>query len=113
MNAMAEMKLAGTVVQGMLIKFNDVFECLGPAAGNVSKNQGVRIISRDGFRIIFRLSGTGVAGGRDPPLPREVRGAQRRPRKAPVRGGEAAGGLALKVSKLEEYTGRDEPTVIT
>ena len=62
MNAMAEMKLAGTVVQGMLIKFNDVFECLGPAAGNVSKNQGVRIISRDGFRIIFRLSGTGVAG---------------------------------------------------
>merc|ERR1719158_1972983 len=54
--------LAGTCVQGMEIKTNDVFEYSDPVDGSVSKNQGIRFIFTDGSRIIFRLSGTGVAG---------------------------------------------------
>merc|ERR1719468_1323300 len=59
---MGELKLAGTEVQGMKIKTNDVFEYHDPVDGSVSKNQGVRFLFEDGSRIIFRLSGTGVAG---------------------------------------------------
>merc|ERR1712187_1078741 len=72
MAAMAAMTLGGTEVQGMKIKMNDVFEYSDPVDGSVSKNQGIRIIFEDGSRIIFRLSGTGVAGDCSP-LPREVR----------------------------------------
>merc|ERR1711879_355798 len=62
MAAMAAMTLAGTEVKGMKVKMNDVFEYNDPVDGSVSKNQGIRIIFEDGSRIIFRLSGTGVAG---------------------------------------------------
>merc|ERR1719288_597367 len=64
MKAMAgkEGTLGGTEVQGMKIKMNDVFEYKDPVDGSVSKNQGIRFIFEDGSRIVFRLSGTGVAG---------------------------------------------------
>merc|ERR1719273_459286 len=62
MKKMSEMTLAGTEFKGMKVKINDVFEYNDPVDGSVSKNQGVRFIFEDGSRIIFRLSGTGVAG---------------------------------------------------
>merc|ERR1719498_2287292 len=55
-------KLVGQKVQGIEIKTNDVFEYTDPVDGSISKNQGIRFIFTDGSRIIFRLSGTGVAG---------------------------------------------------
>merc|ERR1719220_2224618 len=63
MKEMSEMSLAGQEFgDGMKVKSNDVFEYKDPVDGSVSKNQGIRIIFEDGSRIIFRLSGTGVAG---------------------------------------------------
>merc|ERR1719412_241808 len=59
---MSEMSLGGTEVQGMKIAKNDVFEYIDPVDGSVSNNQGIRILFEDGSRIIFRLSGTSVAG---------------------------------------------------
>merc|ERR1712117_58380 len=59
---MSEMKIGGTIVQGMKVACSDVFEYCDPVDKSVSKNQGVRILFEDGSRIIFRLSGTGVAG---------------------------------------------------
>ncbi|CAK0906691.1 unnamed protein product, partial [Prorocentrum cordatum] len=53
--------LAGMEIGGMKIAKNDVFEYVDPVDGSVSKNQGIRFIFEDGSRIIFRLSGTGVA----------------------------------------------------
>merc|ERR1719163_1710267 len=55
-------QLVGTSIQGMEIAKNDVFEYNDPVDGSVSKNQGIRFIFKDGSRIIFRMSGTGVAG---------------------------------------------------
>merc|ERR1712216_938438 len=55
-------KLVGQEFGGMKMKTNDVFEYLDPVDGSISKNQGIRFIFEDGSRIIFRLSGTGVAG---------------------------------------------------
>merc|ERR1711988_1207764 len=54
--------LVGKDFGGLTMKTNDVFEYTDPVDGSISKNQGVRFIFEDGSRIIFRLSGTGVAG---------------------------------------------------
>merc|ERR1712238_315651 len=62
MAKLSSAKLGGTSVQGMKIKENDVFAYVDPVDKSESKNQGIRIIFEDGSRIIFRLSGTGVAG---------------------------------------------------
>merc|ERR1719395_435475 len=64
MQAMADNsgKLVGQEFQGMKMKINDMFEYTDPVDGSVSKNQGIRFIFEDNSRIIFRLSGTGVAG---------------------------------------------------
>merc|ERR1719282_140693 len=55
-------KLTGKKYGEMTVAKNDVFEYTDPVDGSVSKNQGIRFIFQDGSRIIFRLSGTGVAG---------------------------------------------------
>merc|ERR1712085_133753 len=54
MAMMSSQKLAGTEIQGMKVKMNDVFEYTDPVDGSVSKNQGLRFIFEDGSRIIFR-----------------------------------------------------------
>merc|ERR1712115_300978 len=54
--------LVGKTFGGMTMKINDMFEYNDPVDGSVSKNQGIRFIFEDKSRIIFRLSGTGVAG---------------------------------------------------
>merc|ERR1719195_2608479 len=55
-------QLVGQEFGGMKVKTNDMFEYVDPVDGSVSANQGIRFIFEDGSRIIFRLSGTGVAG---------------------------------------------------
>jgi len=105
--------MGGQVINGMTIKTNDVFEYNDPVDGSVSKNQGLRFIFEDGSRIIFRLSGTGVAGA-------TVR--MYLEKYVPPSGDLAQhafdvilplAAIAMEISKLPTYTGRDTPTVIT
>jgi len=111
---MSEMNIQGQENEGFAkIEKNDVFEYNDPVDGSVSKNQGVRILFEDGSRIIFRLSGTGVAGAtvrlyleKYTPPDGDLQAHQF----DVVKG---LGELALKISKLQEYTGRDKPSVIT
>jgi len=105
--------LAGKSVQGMEIKTNDVFEYTDPVDGSVSKNQGIRFIFVDGSRIIFRLSGTGVAGATVRLYLEKYVGP----------GGDLGlhafdvvkplAQIAMELSGLPTHTGRGEPTVIT
>jgi phosphoglucomutase len=105
--------LVGKEFGGMKVKINDVFEYLDPVDGSVSKNQGIRYIFEDGSRIIFRLSGTGVAGAT----------VRLYLEKYVAPDGDLflhqfdvvkpLAAIALELSKLQEYTGRDTPTVIT
>ncbi|XP_068095427.1 phosphoglucomutase-1 isoform X1 [Hyperolius riggenbachi] len=91
----------------------DNFEYSDPVDGSISRNQGLRIIFTDGSRIIFRLSGTGSAGAtvrlyidsyeKDAPKIYEDPQVMLAPLVT----------IALKLSKLEERTGRTAPTVIT
>jgi phosphoglucomutase len=110
--------LSGTLVGkeyegfGKIAK-NDVFEYNDPVDGSVSKNQGIRFITEDGSRIIFRLSGTGVAGAtvrlylEKYTAPDGDLGSHQFDVVKPI------AKVALEISKLQEYTGRDTPSVIT
>jgi len=91
----------------------DDFSYTDPIDGSVSTKQGLFIKFTDGSRIIFRLSGTGSSGA-------TVRLYVERYSKVESEYGlDAQDGLkplievALEVSKLKEFTGREKPTVIT
>lgn len=91
----------------------DDFAYTDPIDGSVSKNQGLFVRFSDGSRIVFRLSGTGSSGA-------TVRlYVEKYSRKEEEYGDDAQAGLkplievALELSKLEKFTGRKEPTVIT
>jgi phosphoglucomutase len=105
--------LVGQEFGGMKMKTNDVFEYTDPVDGSVSKNQGIRFIFEDASRIIFRLSGTGVAGATvrlylekyvDPSGDLGMHAFDVVKPLAEI---------AMTLSTLKDYTGRDTPTVIT
>merc|ERR1712070_58876 len=115
MKAMADEsgKLVGEERGGMKVKINDVFEYNDPVDGSVSKNQGIRFIFEDGSRIIFRLSGTGVAGATirlylekyvDPTGALDMHAFDVVKPLAEV---------AEQLSGLKAATGREQPSVIT
>ena len=91
----------------------DNFSYADPIDASVSSKQGLRVIFVDGSRIVIRLSGTGSSGAtvrlyvdsyEDDP--------ERIPQDAQVMLKPLVE-IALKMSKLRELTGRQEPTVIT
>jgi len=113
MKMMSEMTIAGTEIQGMKVKMNDVFTYTDPVDASVSKNQGIRIIFEDGSRIIFRLSGTGVAGATVRLYLEKYEPASGNLDQHQFDVVKPLAAIALEVSKLQEFTGRDEPNVIT
>ncbi|EEF51473.1 phosphoglucomutase, chloroplastic [Ricinus communis] len=96
-----------------VLQFADDFKYTDPVDGSVVSKQGVRFVFTDGSRIIFRLSGTGSAGATvrmyieqfEPDVSKHEMDAQTALK--PLID------LALSVSKLEDFTGREKPTVIT
>ncbi|KAM1126641.1 hypothetical protein ACFX2B_041299 [Malus domestica] len=96
-----------------ILQFADDFTYTDPVDGSVASKQGVRFVFTDGSRIIYRLSGTGSAGATvriyieqyEPDASKHDVDAQTALK--PLID------LALSVSKLKEFTGREKPTVIT
>ncbi|KAG6579666.1 Phosphoglucomutase, chloroplastic, partial [Cucurbita argyrosperma subsp. sororia] len=96
-----------------VLQFADDFSYTDPVDGSVASKQGVRFVFSDGSRIIYRLSGTGSAGATvriyieqfEPDTSKHDVDAQTSLK--PLID------LALSLSKLEEFTGREKPTVIT
>uniref|UniRef100_A0AC35U5Z2 Phosphoglucomutase n=1 Tax=Rhabditophanes sp. KR3021 TaxID=114890 RepID=A0AC35U5Z2_9BILA len=93
----------------------DNFEYTDPVDGSISKMQGSRLFFADGSRIIFRLSGTGSAGATI-----RLYGESYIPSSDTVNLFKNAQELlkplalaALEICKMEQFTGRKEPTVIT
>ncbi|OON60858.1 alpha-D-glucose phosphate-specific phosphoglucomutase [Massilia sp. KIM] len=106
-------ELAGRTLDGHQVAEADDFEYNDPVDGSVSTRQGIRIIMRDGSRIVFRLSGTGTEGA-------TIRLYLERYEPDPARHDldtqEALASLAAvadDISGLRERTGRDRPTVVT
>jgi phosphoglucomutase len=95
------------------VKYADDFSYNDPVDGSVSKNQGLRIGFTDGSRIVFRLSGTGTKGAT---LRLYVESYEPDASKHNLDTQEALKpliNLAQEIAQIQEYTQRNEPTVIT
>nr|VDD43391.1 unnamed protein product [Brassica oleracea] len=91
----------------------DEFEYKDPVDGSISKHQGIRYLFEDGSRLVFRLSGTGSEGAT---IRLYIEQYEKDASKTGRESHEALSPLvdvALKLSKMEEFTGRSAPTVIT
>merc|ERR1719282_1918325 len=106
-------KLTGKKYGEMTVATNDVFEYTDPVDGSVSKNQGIRFIFEDGSRIIFRLSGTGVAGATVRLYLEKYEAPTGDLGKHQFDVVKPLADIALELSKLQEFTARDAPSVIT
>ncbi|CAI5945945.1 unnamed protein product [Closterium sp. NIES-64] len=98
---------AADVVRG------DEFEYKDPVDGSVSSHQGIRFFFADGSRLIFRLSGTGSVGATIRVYIEQYVADSSKIDGNPADVLAPLVDVAIKVSKIEEYTGRTAPTVIT
>lgn len=104
---------SGDTFGSYTLKLADDFTYTDPVDGSVATKQGIRFVFSDGSRIIFRLSGTGSAGATiriyveqyEPDVSKHDLDAQVALK--PLID------VALSLSKLQEFTGREKPTVIT
>merc|ERR1719486_1870830 len=115
MKAMADKsgQLVGQEFGGMKVATNDVFEYNDPVDGSTSKNQGIRFIFEDRSRIIFRLSGTGVAGATVRLYLEKFTGPDGDLGLHAFDVVKPLADVAEELSGLKAATGRDKPTVIT
>jgi len=103
----------GTMFGEFELDFADDFEYTDPVDGSVAKKQGLRFVFTDGSRIIFRLSGTGSSGAT---IRMYIEQYSADPSTYGNDAQESLGPIikvALGISRLQEFTGRDKPTVIT
>lgn len=93
------------------VKLGDNFSYTDPIDAAVATKQGLRIIFEDGSRIVMRLSGTGSSGATvrlyvEAYEAKDVLGAAADMLKPLIN-------IALEISQMKKFTGRDAPTVIT
>ncbi len=84
-----------------------------PVDGSKSCNQGIRIIFQDGSRIVYRLSGTGTKGAT---IRIYIEGYTKDKRLLDEDTQEFLSELitlSREISRIEEFTGRKAPSVIT
>jgi len=105
--------LIGTTHAGLKIEKADMFAYSDPVDGSLSKNQGVRFMFEGGSRFVFRLSGTGVAGATIRMYLEKYEPPTGDLNQHPFTVVKPIADIALSISKLTEFTGRTEPSVIT
>ena len=91
----------------------DDFSYDDPVDGSRTTGQGVRLLFENGARIIYRLSGTGTAGAT---LRVYIEKYEANPKRHDMEVQHALFDLielSKSVAKIEKYTGRKAPTVIT
>ena len=95
------------------VEVADNFSYKDPIDGSLTERQGVRIVMVDRSRIIFRLSGTGSSGATIRLYVESYEGNPDASLKDAQQSLKPLIDIALKISKLVEFTGRHEPSVIT
>jgi len=105
--------LQGSILAGRKVQTCDDFSYTDPVDQSVSSNQGIRILFEDGSRIIFRLSGTGTEGAT---IRIYLESFEADASKQNLDAQEALKDLiqaAEHISKLQSFTNRHQPSVIT
>ena len=95
------------------IKLADDFSYTDPVDSSTSHQQGLRILFRGGARIVYRLSGTGTEGAT---LRVYIEGHETDPARQSADPQAALGeliSLASQLARIEHYTGRSSPDVVT
>ncbi|CAE6451932.1 hypothetical protein ACGC1H_006093 [Rhizoctonia solani] len=95
------------------VKQTTNFSYTDPIDGSVSKNQGHIVLFEDGSRVVFRLSGTGSQGATVRMYIERYSKDSSQFKKNTAEGLQPLIDAALEFTKLKQYLGRDEPTVIT
>lgn len=95
------------------LQFADDFSYTDPVDGSTVSKQGLRFVFTDGSRIIFRLSGTGSAGATIRLYIEQFESDISKHSLDAQTALKPLIDLALSVSKLKDFTGREKPTVIT
>jgi len=89
------------------------FNYTDPIDGSVSKNQGQIVQFSDGSRVVFRLSGTGSQGATVRMYVERYTKDASQYEKETSEGLKGLIEVALKLSNLVGFLGREKPTVIT
>jgi phosphoglucomutase len=97
----------------LTLKTCDNFSYTDPVDGTTSNNQGVRFIFSNGERIVYRLSGTGTVGAtlRVYIEKLELEKAQQNEDTQQIL--SELIDLSRVIARIEDISGRTEPTVIT
>lgn len=104
---------AGDKMGSFVIAKADDFSYTDPIDGSVASKQGLRFVFQDGSRVIFRLSGTGSAGATIRMYIEKFEADTSKHDTDAQVGLKELIAAALEMSKLEQFTGRKAPTVIT
>ena len=99
--------------KSFIISKMDNFAYTDPIDGSVTKNQGLRIFFEDGSRIVMRLSGTGSSGATVRMYVDTYENDPANQLKSAAEMLAPCIDVALQISQLPKFTGRNEPTVIT
>ena len=91
----------------------DNFQYTDPIDQSGTKNQGLRIFFQDGSRIVMRLSGTGSSGATVRMYVDTYESEAANQLKSAAEMLAPCIDVALQISQLPKFTGRNEPTVIT
>lgn len=105
--------LGGQTVAGQCIAWADDFAYTDPVDGSRSERQGVRVVLEDSSRVVFRLSGTGTEGAT---LRVYLERHEPNPSRHDLPAQQALAPLvqlAEAVAGIRQYTGMDQPSVMT
>ncbi|WP_372604699.1 alpha-D-glucose phosphate-specific phosphoglucomutase [Actibacterium sp.] len=105
--------LPGTQIAGMTVATADEFSYQDPVDGARSTGQGLRVVFRNGARIVLRLSGTGTEGATLRVYLEQYESDSARLQQDPQIALQSVIEAAEILAGLSEKTGRTAPDVIT
>ena len=106
-------ELVGKTIDGLIVKSADEFSYTDPVDQSKSSAQGIRIEFEGGARAVFRLSGTGTQGATIRLYLEQVQTDPNRLQDDPVNVLQDVRKVALTVSDLFAFTGRNTPDLST
>ena len=112
MDHMASMTTVESM-NGFTLAKTDEFSYLDPVDKSLSLHQGIRFIFTDGSRVVFRLSGTGVSGATIRMYVEKFEPSSGDLHQVTATALRPLIQVGLELSRLQHFTGRTEPTVIT
>jgi phosphoglucomutase len=105
--------LKGKRFGGLTIAAADDFAYLDSVDGSHTEKQGIRLLFEDGSRIVYRLSGTGTVGATlRVYIERYEPAGGNLAMETPVAIADLIA-LSRSIARIEHFTGRQEPNVIT